>query len=685
MNWLGDLFRMDFMPHGQCILWRPEVLILMVVADALIVLAYMTIPWTLMHFVRRRRDLEFNWIFYLFASFIVLCGLTHAMSILTIWKPIYRAEAVLKLMTGLVSLATAWLLIRLTPTLLRYPSPHDLQEANARLEKANDELEQAVAERTAELASARDAALEANKAKSLFLATMSHEIRTPLNGLIGTLALLEDTKPTPAQTDLIQIMRLSGDALLTVINDVLDFSKIEAGKLSIERAPFDLHNTVKEAFELLSVQARRKALDLRLDMEKAVPSALVGDAGRLRQILLNLLSNAVKFTGSGSVRCEVSVLEINQSQAKLRFVVEDTGIGITKEAQADLFRPFTQAEASTTRRFGGTGLGLAICARLVSLMRGTIAVESEVGRGSRFWFDLELERDQREVPQAAESLALAGKKVLIVDDLEVNRKILRHHLESAGCHCLEANAATEALELLMAHFREKTPIDAAIIDVEMPVMNGMMLVRAIRAQANFNRFPIILTSSVELRDTGNRFEEMVHATLLKPASADDLIKALREALSRAGVRRATDPDSTLEVLLAQNGGERRPWLVLVAEDNPVNLAVIRRLLEKSGCQVRIAVNGEEAVAAVQEGGFDFILMDCHMPRMDGYQAARAIREHEARMQVPETPIIAVTADAMSETREACLAAGMNDYVLKPINPKLLMEIVQRWGPAAATD
>lgn len=683
MNWLGDLFRMDFMPHGQCFLWKPEVLTLMVVSDALIVLAYMTIPWTLMHFVRRRRDLEFNWIFYLFASFIVLCGLTHAMSILTIWKPIYRAEAILKLMTGLVSLATAWLLIRLMPTLLRYPSPHDLQEANARLERANDELEQAVTERTAELASARDAALEANKAKSLFLATMSHEIRTPLNGLIGTLALLEDTKPTPAQCDLMQIMRLSGDALLTVINDVLDFSKIEAGKLSIERAPFDLHNTVKEAFELLSVQARRKALDLRLDMEDAVPAALVGDAGRLRQILLNLLSNAVKFTGSGSVRCAVSVLQLSEARAKLRFVVEDTGIGITKEAQADLFRPFTQAEASTTRRFGGTGLGLAICARLVHLMRGSIAVESEVGKGSRFWFDLELERDHREVPQAAERLALVGKKVLIVDDLEVNRKILRHHLESAGCHCLEANAATEALELLMAHFRDKTPIDAAIIDVEMPVMNGMMLVRAIRAQANFNRFPIVLMSSVELRDAGNRFDEMVHATLLKPASADDLTKALRGALSRAGARLASNQDSAFEGFPDPDDGKRRAWRVLVAEDNPVNLAVVRRLLEKTGCEVRIAVNGEEAVVAVQEEDFDFILMDCHMPRMDGYQAARAIRNHEANRQVPETPIIAVTADAMPETRDACLAAGMNDYILKPINPRVLRDIVQKWGQAAA--
>jgi signal transduction histidine kinase/ActR/RegA family two-component response regulator len=555
---------MDYMPHGQCILWRAEVLGLMVFSDVLIVLAYLTIPVTLVRFVRRRRDLEFNWIFYLFASFIVLCGLTHAMSILTIWKPIYRAEAALKLLTGLVSIATAWLLIRLVPTLMRYPSPHDLQEANARLAVANDALEHAVAERTEELSRARDAALEANKAKSLFLATMSHEIRTPLNGLIGTMGLLEDTKPTPVQKDLMEIMRLSGDALLTVINDVLDFSKIEAGKLSLERAPFDLRKTVREAFGLLSVQARRKGLDLQLEVDADVPTVCVGDAGRLRQILLNLLSNAVKFTGSGFVRCEVKALEVEEKRARLRFVVEDTGIGIPAEAQAELFRPFMQADASTTRRFGGTGLGLAICARLVQLMQGTIQVESAVGRGSRFRFELEFALDRSASAMTDPSAALAGKKVLIVDDVEVNRRILRHQLEGAGCECIEAHSAAEALELLMADLGNAEPLDAAIIDVEMPVMNGMMLVRAIRAQTNFSRFPIILTSSAELRDAGHRFEDMVHATLMKPAAPGDLLRALSGALWRADWRGFAEEEMSEAEAVVR---ERR---VLVAEDNAVN-------------------------------------------------------------------------------------------------------------------
>lgn len=681
MNWLGDLFRMDFMPHGQCILWRPEVLGLMVFSDALIALAYMTIPITLVKFVHRRRDLEFNWIFYLFASFIVLCGLTHAMSIVTIWKPIYRAEGLLKLVTGLVSLATAWLLIRLIPTLLKYPSPHDLQEANARLASANDALEHAVAERTEELSRARDAAMEANKAKSLFLATMSHEIRTPLNGLIGTLSLMEDTKPTPVQTDLMEIMRLSGDSLLTVINDVLDFSKIEAGKLSIDRAPFDLRRTVREAFELVSGQARRKGLRLQLEVGSEVPSACIGDSGRLRQILLNLLSNAVKFTGSGFVRCEVSVLEAREARTKIRFVVEDTGIGITPEAQEELFRPFTQADASTTRRFGGTGLGLAICSRLVKLMEGSIQVESEVGRGTRFWFDLEFALDRFEEPAVDSSMALVGKKILIVDDVEVNRRILRHHLETTGCECLEAHAAPEALEILMANWRSETPIDAAIIDVEMPVMNGMMLVRAIRAQTNFSRFPIILTSSAELREPTNSFEDMVHATLLKPTAAADLRRALSGALLRAGWRTVQEDAESDGLPISFEEQDQRVRRVLVAEDNPVNLTVIRRLLEKAGYEVSVAVDGEEAFRATREADFDFIFMDCHMPRMDGYQATRAIRDHQARRQARLTPIIAVTADAMPETREACMAAGMNDFVVKPINQKTLIGIIRQWQEA----
>lgn len=676
MNWLSDLFRMDFMPHGQCILWRPEVLGLMVFSDALIVLAYMTIPITLVHFVRRRRDLEFNWIFYLFASFIVLCGLTHAMSILTIWKPIYRAEAVLKLMTGLVSMATAWLLIRLMPTLLQYPSPHDLQEANARLARANDELEHAVAERTEELSRARDAAMEANKAKSLFLATMSHEIRTPLNGLIGTMSLLEDTKPTPVQKDLMEIMRLSGDALLTVINDVLDFSKIEAGKLSLERESFDLRKTVREAFGLLSVQARRKGLDLQLDVDREVPQVCVGDAGRLRQILLNLLSNAVKFTGSGFVRCEVKALEVEEKRARMRFVVEDSGIGITAEAQAELFRPFSQADASTTRRFGGTGLGLAICARLVKLMGGTIGVESTVGRGSRFFFDLEFELDRGEDSVADAAAALMGRRILIVDDVEVNRKILRHQLEAAGCECIEAHSAAEALELLMGDLRSASPVDAAIIDVEMPVMNGMMLVRAIRAQKNLSRFPIVLISSAELREAGHSFEDMVHATLLKPAAPTDLLRALSGALWRADCRAVHEEESSEEAGAEKAASRERR--VLVAEDNPVNLAVIRRLLEKAGYEVQVAVNGEEAFEAARGEDFDFIFMDCHMPRMDGYQATRAIRDYQSRENARMTPIIAVTADAMPETREACLAAGMNDFMVKPISHRTLLGVLRRW-------
>jgi signal transduction histidine kinase/DNA-binding response OmpR family regulator len=671
MHWLTDLFRADFMPHGHCFLWRPEVLSLMVFSDALIGVAYMTIPVTLVHFVRRRRDLNFNWIFYLFASFIVLCGLTHAMAILTIWKPIYRAEAILKLATGLVSIATAILLIRLLPALLRYPSPHDLSEANNRLAKLNDELENAVVQRTIELERARDEALEANRAKSLFLATMSHEIRTPLNGLIGTLALLEDAKPTPAQKELTDIMRLSGDALLTVINDVLDFSKIEAGKLTLDRVAFDLRATVRDALELVRGQARRKGLDLQLDFPAAIPTALIGDPGRLRQILLNLLSNAVKFTANGFVRCQVEALQTIGSRARLRFAVEDSGIGISPEVKAELFRPFTQAESSTTRRFGGTGLGLAICDRLVTLMNGSIHVESAPGQGSRFCFELDFDLDLADRPGEGEEAALDGRRILIVDDVALNRKIIRHYLESNGCVCFEAATAAEALEQLMSQLRGSSPLDAAIIDVEMPIMNGLMLVRAIRAQAQLARFPIVLISSSEHRDLSNRVEDLVDATLLKPTPPSDLRRALAGALLRSA-RHADAPASVVSA-----AGRYR---VLVAEDNAVNQIVIRRLLENLGYEVIVAHDGQQAFEAARASDFDFILMDCHMPRMDGYEAARAIRAHEATAHARPTPIIAVTANAMSETRDACLAVGMNDYLVKPISQQALAAILAQWRP-----
>ena len=673
MEFFRDLFRTDFMPHGYCFRWKPEVLWLTVFSDALILLAYITIPVVLVHFVRRRKDLEFNWIFYMFAAFIVLCGLTHGMSIVTLWTPIYRAEAFLKLLTGLVSVGTAALLIRLMPAVLQYPSPADLTEANIRLATLNEELEQRVEERTRELAVAHEKALEANRAKSLFLAMMSHEIRTPLNGVIGTIALLGDTGPTRAQRELMDIIRLSGDALLTVINDILDFSKIEAGKLTTERRPFRLRKTVEEAIDLSSSEARRKGLELHLSMGEAVPDGLVGDGGRLRQVLLNLISNAVKFTNEGEVICRVSLVESDGFRATVHFEVTDTGIGIAPEAMKHLFQAFTQADASMTRRYGGTGLGLTICQRLVAMMNGRIQVESEPGKWSRFWFEITLPVAPAPQPlEQAETQAIAGKRILIVDDKPLNRHIVRQSLQPLSCECVEVGNAADALRILFEKRGTHEAIEMAIIDVEMPVMDGLMLVRAIRELADLRKLPIVLLSSAMDRRLGEYEADLVDALLIKPVAPTTLQRALSAALARAQKWSGEEDNG-------RGRSGRGQLRVLVAEDNPVNQTVMKRLLERLGCAVEVVPDGEEALKSFEKGSYSLILMDCQMPRMDGYAAALAIRELESRTGRRAIPIVAVTANAMAGSRDACLAAGMNDYLAKPISEASLSQLVEHWG------
>ena len=674
MDFFRNLFKADFMPHGHCFFWQPAVLWLTVISDALVFLAYMAIPMVLVYYVRRRRDFGFNWVFYMFAAFIVLCGFTHGMAIITLWTPVYRAEAVLKLLTGLASVGTAVMLVHLTPAALKYPSPQELAEANARLTLANDELESRVESRTRELGVAHDAALAANQAKSLFLAMMSHEIRTPLNGIIGTISLIDATNPTAGQRDLMDLVRLSGDALLSVINDILDFSKIEAGKLSMAEEPFYVRNAVKEALALAFPSANRKGLGLHLVIAEDVPDVLIGDSGRIRQVLLNLISNSVKFTNTGDIFCRVHLLQAKEEKARIHFEVQDTGIGIEEAAQSRLFQAFSQADPSMSRTHGGTGLGLAISKRLAEMMNGGIKVESKLNEGSRFWFDIELPVGKMPISNLEPGTELRGKLILIVDDRPLNRQILRHHLESLGCKCLEAEGATEALQILLERRNSDDPVEIAAIDMEMPVMDGMMLARSIRSHAEMRRFPIILMSSSMDRKLGETEVGLVDALLIKPISPPELQRAMEKALRLAEIR---EPRQAVNL----DQGQRSTLRVLLAEDNLVNQTVGKRLLESLGCEVFVAANGIEAVEAVKGGDYAMIFMDCQMPQMDGYDATRAIREYEKLADRPSIPIIAITANAITGSRETCLEAGMNDFISKPIIRARLEDAVERWGRA----
>ncbi len=656
------------MPHGYCFAWRPEILWLSVLADALIVLAYITIPITLIGFVYRRRDLVFNWIFYMFAAFILLCGATHAVSIYVLWYPIYRFEVLLKLATGIVSICTAGMLFKLIKVASKYPSPADLEDANNRLALLNAQLERKVEERTKELASARDEAVEANRAKSNFLATMSHEIRTPLNGIIGTLGLIPPSALPAEENDLFDTIRLSSDALLTVINDILDFSKIEAGKLSMEAAPFDPRQVVEESIALNAAGARRKHLGLRRSISDEIPEALLGDSVRLRQILVNLLSNAVKFTPQGEVSCKVTLLNRTATHASLRFEVADTGIGISEAAHAHLFEAFTQADSSMNRRYGGTGLGLAISKRLVEMMHGRIGVISREHAGSIFWFTIELPLANSLPNPPTPAATLATRRILAVDDNEINLRILCHMLTVEQVQLVESSSGTHALGILLEALQAEQPFDAAIIDVEMPLMDGLMLTRAIRSQPGLQQLPVILLgSSAHDLDRKLLNNLRIDTCLLKPVQPE----ALRAALNHA----ICTPESPLE----EESSSLDPISarVLLAEDNPVNQKVARIMLERLGCEVTIAADGSQAFQDLREGDFDVVLMDCQMPGMDGYAATAAIREWERNEGRKSLPIVALTANVMAGAQDLCLAAGMTDYLAKPLTIHQLSDVLRR--------